>query len=141
MRLPVTELDEGQQLAGAVVHRLARPAAKVQRQTDVLEGRERGQQVEELKDEPDLVAPHFRQLVVGQPGKRGAVDADLAGGRAIETADEIEEGGFAGAGRADDRDQLTAGNREGDVVEGDDVALAGEVFGDRVELDGGGRGD
>ena len=39
-------------------------------------------------------------------GERLAVDADLAGGRAIEAADEVEQRRLAGAGRADDRDHL-----------------------------------
>ena len=43
------ELDEGQQLARALVDFLARPAAQVQRQADVLEARQRRQQVEELE--------------------------------------------------------------------------------------------
>ena len=77
----VAELHQSQQLARALVDLLARPAAQVQRQADVLEARQRRQQVEELKDEADLVAPDARQLVVGQAGERLAVDADLAGGR------------------------------------------------------------
>ena len=62
--------------------------------------------------------------------ERLAVDADLPGGRAIEAADEIEERGFAGAGGADDRDHLAARDGQADRVEGDDVALAGELLGD-----------
>ena len=106
----VAELDERQQLARALVDLSARPAAQVQRQADVLEARQRRQQVEELEDEADLVAPHARQLVVGQAGERFAVDADLAGRRAIEAADRVEQRRLAGAGRADDRHHLAAGD-------------------------------
>ena len=61
MLQPVSELHERQQLARALVDLLARPAAQVQRQADVLEARQRRQQVEELEDEADLVAPDARQ--------------------------------------------------------------------------------
>ena len=112
----------------------------MQRQADVLEARERRQQVEELEDEADLVAPDPRQVVVGQAAERFAVDADLAGGRAIEAADQVEQRRLAGAGRPDDRDHLAARDRQRDVVERDDVALAFELFGDVVEVNDGGSG-
>ena len=79
VRESMTELHELQQLAGALVDLTARPAAQVQRQADVLEARERRQQVEELEDEADLVAADSRQLVVGETAERFAVDADFAG--------------------------------------------------------------
>ena len=107
----------------------------MQRQADVFEARQGRQQVEELEDEADLVAPHARQLIVGQAGERFAVDADLAGGRAVEAADQIEQRRLAGAGRADDRDHLAARDGEADGVERDDVAFAGELLGDVVERD------
>ena len=69
---------------GALVHLAARPAAQVQRQADVLETGQRRQQVEELKDEADLVAPQPRQVIVGEAAERLAVDATRAprwGGR------------------------------------------------------------
>jgi hypothetical protein len=67
----------------------------VKRQAHILDARERREQVEELEDEADLVAPDPGQLIVRQPGERLAVDADLPGGRAIEPADEVEERRFA----------------------------------------------
>ena len=79
--------------------------------------------------------PNSGQIIVGQVGKAFAVDADLTGGRPIETADEIQEGRLAGAGWADDRNHLATRDREGDGVEGDDVAFACEPFGDGVEGD------
>src|ERR1019366_7397982 len=73
------ELHEIEQFPGALLDLAARPAAQVQRQADVFEARERRQQVEELEDEADLVASHFRQLIVGHAAERGTVDADGAG--------------------------------------------------------------
>jgi hypothetical protein len=135
VRQPAIELDERQQLAGALVDFFSRPAAQVERKADVLDAGERRQQVEELEDEADLVPPHSGQVIVGQVGEAFPVDADLTGGWPIESADEIQECGLAGAGRPDDGDHLAARDREGDGVEGDDVAFAGEPFGDGVEGD------
>ena len=87
------------------------------------------------------LATHARERIVWQAGERLAVDADLAGRGTIESADEIEQRRFAGARRSDDRDQLAARNRETDVVEGHDVAVAGEAPRDAIELDHGGRSD
>ena len=63
------------------------------------------------------------------------VDAHVAGGRAIEAADQIEKRGFARAGRPDDGDHLTVRNAQRDRVEGRHAALAVELLGDAVEVD------
>jgi hypothetical protein len=63
----------------------------VERQRHVLERRQRGQQVEELEDEADLVAPDECALVVGQPAQAPAVDGDFTRARAVEAADEVEK--------------------------------------------------
>ena len=65
VREAVRELHQVQQLAGAFVD-LPRPAAQMQRQRDILETRQRRQQVEELENESDLVAAHPGQVIVGQ---------------------------------------------------------------------------
>jgi hypothetical protein len=63
---PRAELYEGQQLAGALVDLFARPAAEMQRKSDVLEARQRREKIEELKDEADLVATDPREPIVGE---------------------------------------------------------------------------
>src|SRR5262245_20301324 len=107
----------------------------MQRQPDVFDAGKRRQQVEELKDEADLVATDPRQLIVRQAAERFVVDADRSGGRPVEAADQVEERGLAGAGRPDDRDHFTAGNGEGDVLESGDVSLALELPGNAIEVD------
>src|SRR6185436_3354808 len=135
MMQAVFELDQREQLARAFVDLLPRPAAQVQRQPHVLQRAQRRQQVEELEDEADLVAADAGQLVVAEAGERLAVDAHLAGGRAIEPADQVQQRRFAGARRSNDRDHLAARDGEGDAVERDDVAFAAELARDLVELD------
>ena len=112
----------------------------MQRQPDVLETGERRQQVEELEDEADLVPPHSRQIVVGETREQLAVDPHVARACGVEAADEVEQRGLAGSRRPDDRHHLAAIDRQRDVVERDDAALAVELLGDGEELDGGPRG-
>ena len=112
---------------------------RCKRQADVLEARQRRQQVEELEDEPDGVSPDLRELVVRKAAERLAADPHFAGGGPIEAADEIEQRRFPGAGRPDDRHHLTLGDGQGDAAQGADVALAGEPLGDLVELNHGFR--
>ena len=52
-----------------------------------------------------------------------AVDVDLARGRPVEAADQVEQRRLAGAGRPDDRHHLAAIDAEGDVVERRDLLL------------------
>ncbi len=50
-----------------------------------------------------------------------------AGGGGGEAAEDVEEGGFAGAGGADDGDELAGFDGEADVAEGGDFKFAGAV--------------
>src|SRR5450755_1843787 len=127
------ELDEFEQLAGAAIDLLAAEPFQVQGQGHVLHAGERGQEIEELEDETDFVAPETGERVVGEPGDGLAVDADLASGRAVQAADQIEERGLAGAGGADDGNHLAARDLEIDRFERGDLALAVIDLGDACE--------
>ena len=78
----MAELHQFEQLAGALVDVAARQPFEVQRQGDVLDAGQAGEQVEELEDEADLVAAQAGEVVVGERGDGLPVDADFAGGRA-----------------------------------------------------------
>jgi hypothetical protein len=56
-------------------------------------------------------------LVAGQLGVVGAVQADAAGVDLIEAYEQVDQGGLACAGRADDRDALAGGHVEGEVFD------------------------
>src|SRR5262245_31562915 len=134
MRETIAELHERPQLARALVDLAARPSAQVKRQADVFQARQRRQQVEELENKTDLVAPHLRQLVVVQAGERLAIDQHIAGGGTVEAAHQVEECRFTGSGLTDDRDHLAARNRQRDVVERGDAPLALKALGGAIEL-------
>src|SRR5579862_5034458 len=60
---PMTELHQIQQLPGTILDFLPRPLPQVQRQRHVLKTVQRGQQIEELENKSDFVAPDPRQVV------------------------------------------------------------------------------
>ena len=83
-------------------------ARQQQRQLNVLQCRQRRQQLKELEHEPDLVAAQCRQFGVVQLGCQLTRDLDLAGSRKIHRAAEIEQRGFAAAAAAQQRHHLAA---------------------------------
>jgi len=94
---------------------------------DVAHGGEGGEEVEALEDEADAGAAEPGAIGVGEAGELDAADGDGAGGGGGEAAEDVEEGGFAGAGRADDGDELAGLDGEVDVAESGDLELAGAV--------------
>ena len=56
-------------------------------------------------------------------GEVDAIDEDGAGGGPGEAAEDVEEGGFAGAGGADDSDELAGSDGEVDLAKGGDFEL------------------
>ena len=86
------------------------------RNLDVAADVEVGQQVVKLEYEPDLVSP-----VTGQvPFVREVdpVDDDLAAVGTVERREQIQQGRLPRSRRAGDRNELVAGNRQRDAVEG-----------------------
>lgn len=101
-----------------------------------------------LRDEADGGA----ELGEAESTDVDAVEEDAAGGGVEQPGEEVEEGGLAGAGFADDGGGFAGRDGEGDVVEGEGIAEAdGDVFerdfaanrgegsGGSGGLDGGGR--
>src|SRR5262249_8298860 len=89
-----------------------RAAPEVESETISLGGHAHALQHGEVwKDVGDLVRlgdAEARDAMLGQHGDRAAVEPDATRGRRHPTRDETEEGGLAGAVRADDRAQLPA---------------------------------
>ncbi len=71
----------------------------VVRDLDIAHRGERGQQVEALEDEADLVTAHLGTLAVGELREVYAVDVDGAAGGVGEAAEDVEKSRFAGARR------------------------------------------
>src|SRR5216683_2101093 len=94
---------------------------------DVAHGGEGGEKVEALEDEADLGATHSGAFGVGEFGEVGSVDEDRTGGGVGEAAEDVEEGGFSGAGGADDGYELAGSDGEVDLAEGGDLEFAGAI--------------
>ena len=113
----IVKPDALQKRAGALAGAVVPLAGDQARQEDVLLGRERRKQVEELEHEADPVAP--------QPGESAVVELaigltreqDLARGRGVERSEEVQQGALPGARRPHDRDHLATADVERDPVE------------------------
>jgi hypothetical protein len=81
-------------------------AADEQGHHDVFEGSEFGEQVMDLPDEADVAIAERGGSGFAERGDVLVAVADGAGGGAVESAEEMEQAGFAGAGFADDGDAL-----------------------------------
>src|SRR5579862_2732025 len=73
--------------------------------------------MERLKDEADLLAPQPRQFALARSFHALTVELDRALVRAIETAEEVEQGRLAGAGTPDDCHELSGGELQIDAVQ------------------------
>src|SRR5512133_3595017 len=73
---------------------------KVERELDVLLGRERGQEIEVLEDEPEAAGPEGGELRLREPREVHAVDLDPARCRAEHGPEHRQQRGLATAGRA-----------------------------------------
>ena len=83
-------------------------AGELQRQEDVLLGRQRRQQVERLEDEADVRAAQLGELRVVHLRDVLAGDVDAAGGRLVEPGQDVHQRGLAGPRGAHDRGELAA---------------------------------
>ena len=92
-------------------------ADELERERDVVVDRAGAQQVEVLEDHADAAAA-FAQLVFGELGEVLAVDRDGAFAWAVEKVDAAHERALAGAGAADDAEDLAGADLDRHVVEG-----------------------
>src|SRR3990172_6953548 len=107
-------------------------------QLDVLvRGRPRDQVVR-LEDESDPLSANPGASSLVESGHLFTDELVRSHGRAIETAEDPEQGRLARAGGAHDRDELPLANDEADASKGFDRDLAGlEDLRDALELDDG----
>ena len=132
---PVPQAHTLQGLAGNLQALLAAHPGVEQGQGHVLQGALPGEQVEALEHKANAVQAHVRKLVVAALGNILALQDVLPRGGAVQAADDIHQGGFAGAGGAHNGHVLPFVHREGDVLEHRHVHFAlGVVFVDVLQL-------
>ena len=117
-------------------------AGEGQRERDVLERGERGDEVVGLEDEADLVAAQIVSCLSLKVARSSVADEDLAGGERVEPGEAVHERRLARAGRAHDGREPAVLEVDGDAVEGAHLGVAGAVDLDGVDAlrrsDGGG---
>ena len=89
----------------------------------VFRGGQRGEQVVALEDEPDALPAQFRELVAVQRADVHAADAADPGRLGVEAAQDIHEGGLAGAVFAKNSKHFPGTHFQADVVVGDDARI------------------
>ena len=79
--------------------------------------------MELLEDEADFFRAVTNEIGFAEARDVLAVHGDAAGCGGVEAAENIDEGGFAGAGRAHESDPFAGLNVEADAVEGAECAV------------------
>lgn len=125
------ESDLGEEFCGALFGLGAFDAGDVEREEDVLEGGQVGDQVEQLEDKADFLLSKS-----GEGSGIGEVDAlsfedHFAGAGGEDTPEETDQRRFAAAAIAGDQDEFAASEGDGDVFDGGHAGIAvTEVFGE-----------
>ena len=114
MAAALFEADLAHQLGHPFLVRLF--AREGKREDDVLLRVQHRKQIEELEDEADVLSPQVRQLIVVQVQDRRAGDGDLAGGRLVQTGENVHQRRLPGAGGPHDCSEPTLGDLERDAA-------------------------
>jgi hypothetical protein len=128
MVLAPLQADDPQRRADALTPIPARQVGQQERQLDVLEGRQDGDEVVELEDEPDVVGAPAGRLGVGHPADVLAADLDVARGGRIQAGDEVQQRRLARAGRSHQGEELALIHVQVEVLEHRDDDLIPPVF-------------
>src|SRR5581483_5559677 len=118
---PLGEADLAQEREGAQPQLLARNSRRGEAGLDVLERRQRRDQVELLEDEAEGAQPQLGELVVAELGQVAAFEEHVAGGGTVERAEELQQRRLARPARPLQRDELARLDRQVDAVDGADL--------------------
>jgi len=137
---PGAELDQPEQLPGAIAGLAPRPAAQVERQGDVLEARQRRSKLKNWKMNPTFsrltrVSSSSESPESARPPIRTSPEVGP-----VEAADEVEQRRLARPRRPDDRDHLAGPDGEINTVKRRHLALSVESLRDVREFNHAARG-
>ena len=132
----------GEILAAGLQTHVAQHFFRVQRlfanlicQLHVFQCRQITDQIIKLEHKAHIVTAIFRQLFFVQAGNFTAIQQDLAGAEGIHTAQNIQQCGFTGTGRADNDHQFALFNFKIHIVQRVDLHFACPiVFSDIMKL-------
>src|SRR5947208_1089813 len=102
------------------------------RQLDVLLGGQRGDEVEELEDETDLLQAIPNELGIAKVDQVRSVHLDSPRGWPVDSAEQVQEGRLSTAGRTPHRDELAVRDRHVEPPKGDDLGLSRAIHLDDI---------
>jgi hypothetical protein len=102
-------------------------AAVEQREFDIVDHAQVGDQVEALEHEAERAVAQLRHFLVAVRGDGRAADLHAALARPVEQADEIQQRALAAAAGAHHRDEFAAVDGEVDVLQCQRLDLVGAV--------------
>src|SRR6266566_1311919 len=103
---------------------LVRDAVEVLRQHYILERGKIGHEIKMLKNKSDFLGPISGQLALAQSSDVHAIHDSASARRPIQTAKNIDQGCFAGTGRAHDGDPFPREHLERDTIERAQTSVA-----------------
>src|SRR6476660_2216040 len=92
-------------------------ATEVHRQHNVLDHRDRWQQLEELKHNPEILSAPACHAVFIQSMNCCTVHIDFAGGGMVDACDHVEQGALAATGFTDNADKFSGTNAQIDIFQ------------------------
>src|SRR5580704_5730430 len=98
-------------------------AVKVLREHDVLDGVQIWDKVKLLEDEADFFGAVANHLVLGGLREIDNIDDDAAGVQLVESAKNVDERGFSGAGGSHERHPFGGGDAETEIIESAQCAI------------------
>ena len=102
-----------------------RRSSDVARDVDVFGGGQGGQQIVLLEHEPHAVLAQLGALGVGHAQQVAAGDVNTSRSRRRQAAQDVKQGGLAGAAGSHDRHELALGHREIDASQRVHLDFAG----------------
>ena len=107
----------------------------MQGKSDVFQTIQCGKQIEELENEANLVAANAREVVVGKRSQILTVNGDGSAAGPIQSANQIQERGLSGTGRADNRDKIAVIDLKIHVIQRARLSFSFEYLGYTGQLD------
>ncbi|MNW65311.1 hypothetical protein D3C74_436830 [compost metagenome] len=98
--------DQNQQILDLALNFRLRRTGQTQRKSDIVIYRSGRQQIEVLKDHPDL-APLLLQLALAEAGQLDAIHPDLTLRRALQQIDAADQRAFSCTGMTDHAEDFT----------------------------------
>jgi acyl-CoA thioesterase I len=111
------------------------PAVQFEGQHHVLQGGQRGQELERLENEAHHLPAKPRASILGEREEVLARDPHAPGARNVEAREQSEEGGLAGSRSPDDRHGLGRAHLEARVLHNGEHVVGGrDLFGETLRL-------